>query len=101
MHYEQDDRIFLVRGAIKVVLYDAREHAPTHKMINEIVLTEHHRALIAYPKGVYHAVQNLGTTDALLINLPTRPYRHENPDKYRLPLNTDDIPYRFENTLGW
>ena len=25
----------------------------------------------------------------------TRPYRHEDPDKYRLPLDTEEIPYKF------
>jgi dTDP-4-dehydrorhamnose 3,5-epimerase len=28
-------------------------------------------------------------------------YDHANPDKYRLPLDTDLIPYKFENSRGW
>jgi len=28
------------------------------------------------------------------VNLPSRPYLHEDPDKYRLPHDTDEIPYR-------
>ena len=31
----------------------------------------------------------------------TKPYDHANPDKYRLPLDTDQIPYRFEDVSGW
>ena len=33
--------------------------------------------------------------------MPTRPYQHDDPDVYRLPLENDRIPYRFEQKLGW
>ena len=35
-----------------------------------------------------------------LVNLPTRAYDHAHPDKYRLPLDTDLIPFRFDEKLG-
>jgi dTDP-4-dehydrorhamnose 3,5-epimerase len=31
------------------------------------------------------------------MNLPTRPYNHEDPDKYRLPLKNDYIPFSFDD----
>ena len=102
VHQEQEDRIFLSSGSVKIVLYDARPDSSTYRMINEVYLSDHNRGLILYPKGVYHAVQNIGQTDATLLNLPTRPYYHDNPDKYRLPVATDSIPYSFDtNKLGW
>jgi len=39
--------------------------------------------------------------DALFVSMPTRPYQHDDPDVYRLPLENDQIPYRFEQKLGW
>jgi dTDP-4-dehydrorhamnose 3,5-epimerase len=36
-----------------------------------------------------------------VVNFPTRPYDHASPDKYRLPLDTDEIPYEFEDPRGW
>jgi dTDP-4-dehydrorhamnose 3,5-epimerase len=42
----------------------------------------------------------VGETDAYFVNLPTRAYDHANPDKFRLPLDTDLIPYRFQEELG-
>ena len=30
----------------------------------------------------------------MFVNLPSQPYRHDDPDKYRLPLENDVIPYR-------
>ena len=52
------------------------------------------------PPGVFHALLNVGEIDALFVNLPTRPYRHDAPDKFRLPLDTDQIPYRLGERLG-
>lgn len=44
---------------------------------------------------MWHAVENVGTTEAAFANLPTRAYHYHEPDKYRLPLDTDEIPFRF------
>jgi dTDP-4-dehydrorhamnose 3,5-epimerase len=96
LHREQDDRLFFSLGTVKIVLYDDRPGSPTHKMLNEIHLGGYNRGLITIPRGVYHALENVGETDVLFINMPTRPYNHADPDKYRLPLDTDLIPYRFD-----
>jgi len=95
VHRLQDDRIFLSQGTMRAVLYDDRPESPTYKKLNELFISEHNRALIRIPRGVYHAIQNVGDVDVLFINAPTRPYNHANPDKFRLPLNNDVIPYRF------
>lgn len=101
VHYEQDDRMFVSLGVLKIVLYDGRAGSPTAGHVNELVLGERNRGLVIVPRGVFHAVQNVGTTDAVFINLPTRPYDHAAPDKYRLPPDTDQIPYRFQTRPGW
>jgi dTDP-4-dehydrorhamnose 3,5-epimerase len=100
VHRLHDDRIFISRGEVKVVLYDSRMDSPTHGLVNEIFRTSLDRDLMVIPAGVYHAHQNCGTEDALFISMPTRPYNHADPDVYRLPVNNDVIPYRFENTFG-
>ncbi len=101
VHYLHDDRIFVSQGTIKVVLYDQRPDSPTYGMINEIHRSEHHRNVMVIPANVFHAHQNLGTGDALCISMPTRAYDHASPDVYRLPLDNDVIPYKFEKRPGW
>jgi len=96
VHRKQEDRLFFSLGRFKLVLYDDRAGSPTHGLVNEHFYGERNRALVRIPAGVFHAVQNVGTTDALFVNLPTRAYRHADPDKHRLPLDNDLIPYRFE-----
>jgi dTDP-4-dehydrorhamnose 3,5-epimerase len=100
-HEAQEDRLFVSLGFLKLVLCDLRADSPTHRMVNEIVMTERSRKLVVIPQRVAHAVQNIGQVDALFTNLPSRPYDHANPDKFRLPLGTDLIPYTFDGRLGW
>jgi dTDP-4-dehydrorhamnose 3,5-epimerase len=101
IHRKQNDRLFFNLGTAKVVLYDDREKSPTHRMINEIYLGERDRGVLVIPGGVYHAIQNIGIEDLYFTNMPTRAYDHADPDKYRLPSDSDLIPYRFEDRLGW
>jgi dTDP-4-dehydrorhamnose 3,5-epimerase len=100
-HEHQDDRIFVSIGDLKIVLFDRRKGCATQGRINEIHLTERNRGLLIIPKGVLHAVQNVGSKDALFINMPTKPYAHKQPDKYRVPLDDPDIPYSFDSGPGW
>ena len=101
IHRLHDDRIFVSRGELKVVLYDDRDDSPTRGLVNEIHRSELRRDLMVIPRGVFHAHVNIGQTDAVLVSMPTRAYDHADPDVYRLPLDTDLIPYRFEEKLGW
>jgi dTDP-4-dehydrorhamnose 3,5-epimerase len=79
---------------LRIVVYDARTESASFGRLNIFHLGEHDRALLSIPAGVYHAVQNVGDHEGAFINLPSQPYQHDDPDKYRLPLDNDVIPYR-------
>ncbi len=96
LHETYDDRLFLAEGAVKWVMYDERPESPTRERLSELYFDQHHRSLLRIPRGVWHAVQNVGSTDSRMINFPTEPYNYESPDKTRLPLDTERIPYRFD-----
>jgi dTDP-4-dehydrorhamnose 3,5-epimerase len=49
--------------------------------------------MMVIPIGVWHGLQNLGSADALMLNFPTRAYDYEDPDHFRLPFDTPEIPY--------
>ncbi|MFL5907306.1 MAG: cupin domain-containing protein [Solirubrobacterales bacterium] len=95
LHRTYSDRLFFSFGTIKVVLYDDREGSPTRGMLNELHFGDHNRTHLVIPPGVWHAMKNVGTTDAIFVNCPTKPYNHEDPDKWTLPKDSDQIPYRF------
>jgi dTDP-4-dehydrorhamnose 3,5-epimerase len=89
------DRLFVAFGAMRIVLYDARPDSPSCGRLNELRLGSVRPGLVTVPPKVWHGVQNLSTDRALLLNLVDRSYRYEHPDHYRLPDDTDRIPYRF------
>ena len=102
MHEKHDDRYTLLFGSLEVVFYDAREGSPTEGLVAKVVLSEHRRRLLCIPTGIWHADRNIGDREAVIVNFPTHPYEHEDPDKFRLPLDTDAIPYTWpEGTKGW
>lgn len=94
-HEHQDDRLFVSRGRVRFALYDDREGSPTRGRLNVFTITDRHRALVVIPKLVFHGVENVGLEEAVCINMPTRPYAHDDPDKSRLPLVNDRIPFDF------
>lgn len=100
-HEKQDDRIFLVRGTIRIGLYDDRSDSSTHRLLNLFTVSERNRALVVFPRGVYHAIQNIGESEAIFLNMPTRAYDHADPDKMRLPLRNPLIPFSFDDGPGW
>ena len=102
LHVEHEDRYVIIKGEMKLVLYDVRPGSSTYGEVCEIVLSEYRRRLVNVPKNVWHADQNIGTTDVLVVNFPTIQYDHANPDKYRLPIDSPLIPYSFgKDVIGW
>ncbi|MBK8505685.1 MAG: dTDP-4-dehydrorhamnose 3,5-epimerase family protein [Saprospiraceae bacterium] len=101
MHMQHEDRYLLLLGEMEVVLYDAREDSPTNGLVAKVVLSEYNRRLMNIPAGIWHADHNIGQKEAFVVNFPTICYDHTNPDKYRLPVDTDQIPYSFVNPSGW
>ncbi len=92
IHRHHDDRYVFLRGELELAFFDAREGSSTAGREFRLVLSELHRRLVTIPSGVWHAERNIGATDAVFVNFPTTPYDHERPDKYRLPLDTDELP---------
>ena len=84
-----------------MVLYDIRPESSNFGLVNEIYRSDLDRNVMVIPAYVFHAHQNIGITDALFVSMPTRAYQHADPDVYRLPINTDQIPYTFDNRMGW
>jgi len=92
-HAKSTDRLFVNQGHLKVVLYDGRNDSPTYQHVNEFYVGDARPTFLVIPVGVWHGLQNLGATDALVLNFPTMAYRYEDPDHYRLPYDTPEIPY--------
>jgi len=92
-HMVQHDHFVVVKGMMKIVLYDAREASPTYGVINEFFMGEHNPLLVQIPPLVYHGFKCVGETESLVVNLPTEPYNYDQPDEYRVAADDPSIPY--------
>ena len=101
LHRDHDDRYAILQGEMELVLFDPRPESSTYGQICRILLSEQRRSLVNVPRNVWHANLNISEKDVFVVNFPTSPYNHVNPDKYRLPTNTDLIPYSFGGAKGW
>lgn len=99
-HKKQTDHFVCVYGKSLVVLYDQRKNSPTYGKVNEFVLKaptsrKDKPLLLKIPKQVVHGFCGLGKSEARIINIPTRLYNYKNPDEFRFPWNSKEIPYKW------
>jgi dTDP-4-dehydrorhamnose 3,5-epimerase len=99
-HKTQTDYFVVVRGMAKVVLYDAREDSPTYGEVNEFFLGERNPTLLMIPPLVVHGMKGVSPEPACLINIPTQAYNYKNPDEFRIPPHTEEIPYEWGRQDG-
>ena len=98
-HQKQDDFFVVVKGMIKVGLYDMREGSPTRGEVSEYYLGDNNNIVLKIPVGVAHGYKPVGVEPSLLVNFPSEMYNREEPDEHRLPWDTDQIPFDWEVTF--
>ncbi|GAK53611.1 dTDP-4-dehydrorhamnose 3,5-epimerase [Candidatus Moduliflexus flocculans] len=99
-HKVQTDNMAVVRGMMKLVLFDSREHSPTHGKVNEFFFGEHQPLLIQIPPLVFHGFKAVSECEAIVINIPTMPYNYKEPDEFRVHPHDNDIPYKWDRNDG-
>jgi len=97
LHRKTSDRLFVASGLVHVVCWDGRSGSPTFGRLNEFTLSDRSPGLIVVPPDVYHGWKNIGTSEAIVVNMPTRPYTYDEPDALDLPWDSEAakalIPY--------
>ena len=92
-HKNQTDNMCVIKGMAKIVLYDRRENSETKGEINEFFLGEYNPLVLHIPPEIAHGIKAMGTKEILVINIPDHPYNYDEPDDYRIPPYSGDIPY--------
>ena len=99
LHQRSSDRLFVVSGLVKIVVYDGRRDSPTFGVINEFTVSEKNPGLLTIAPNLYHGWKNIGVSEAIIINMPDRMYDHTSPDALDLPYDSEAaqriVPYRF------
>jgi dTDP-4-dehydrorhamnose 3,5-epimerase len=99
-HKIQTDNVAVVKGMLKLVLYDPREGSPTKGEINEFFIGEHNPLLVQIPPEVYHGWMCISDQEAIVVNCPTTVYNREDPDEYRVDPHENEIPYQWARKDG-
>ena len=99
-HKKQTDHMAVVRGMMKIVLYDQRDNSPTKGAVMELFAGEYNPILVAIPPGVFHGFKCVSEVEAIVINTPTESYDPKDPDEYRVHPHDNDIPYDWDRKDG-
>jgi dTDP-4-dehydrorhamnose 3,5-epimerase len=95
MHERKTDHLMVVSGHLRAVLYDGREESPSAGRLNVLHLSVARPTLVVIPPRVWHGIQNLADSPSTFVNYFDLQYDYTDPDDWRLPPDTDEIPYRF------
>ncbi len=91
LHKEVTLNYAVIKGRIKLVLYDDREDSPTRNTLQEIFTGEDNYGLITIPPKIWNGFKAIGMEPALVANCATEP--HDPSEIVRLEPFTDNIPY--------
>ncbi len=99
-HKLQTDNLTTLVGTVQIALYDARPGSPTHGEVNVFHTGVHNPMLVQVPPLVYHGFKNVGLEEALIMNVPTRPYQYDQPDEYRVDPHSPEVPHDWSRRDG-
>jgi len=99
-HKVQTDNFCIIKGMAKVVLYDPRPDSASRGEVQEFFMGEQNPVLLQIPPGVVHGMKGIGNGPAYMVNCPTEPYDHDQPDEFRRPPNDPEIPYNWRLKEG-
>lgn len=99
-HKKQTDHFVGVIGMSKVVLFDSRDNSPTKGLINEFFIGEQNPMLVKIPPLVIHGYKPVGDRMSAIVNFPTELFNYQEPDEFRIPYDSPDIPYDWAVKLG-
>jgi dTDP-4-dehydrorhamnose 3,5-epimerase len=98
----QIDYWTVVRGALKIVVYDDNEGSQTRGQIDEVVAGEERLQIVRQPGHYWHGVKVVGNEPALALYFVTRLYDRMNPDEEKRPWNDPlVIDPRTGQTYDW
>ena len=99
-HKVQIDNFVAVKGMFKVVLYDGREGSKTKGEVNEFFMGEHNPILLQIPPLVLHGFKCISDEEAIMTNCATELYHYKDPDEFRTPAHSKDVPYDWSRKDG-
>jgi len=91
LHKKMTLNYAVIKGMIKLVIYDDRHSSPTKGNIMELFTGEQNYALIVIPPNVWNGFKGAGTGPAFVANCATLP--HDPAEIVRMDPFSKKIPY--------
>ncbi|MBM3200232.1 dTDP-4-dehydrorhamnose 3,5-epimerase [Candidatus Woesearchaeota archaeon] len=99
-HKQQEDNMTVIKGMMKIVLYDGRKNSPTFGQVNEFFLGVHSPYLVKIPALVLHGFKCISEEESIVINVTSEPYNRKSPDEFRVHPHKNQIPYDWNRKDG-
>jgi len=94
LHKQMTSNLSVVRGVVKLVLYDVRPTSETSGELCEIFLGPEDYKLVTIPPTIWYGFQAIGVEEAIIANCATMP--HDPSEAERKAPFSPDIPYQWE-----
>lgn len=94
VHKEMTLNYVVVKGNIKLVLFDNRENSQTKGETQEIFIGDKNYSLVKIPPGIVNGFKGIGTEEAIVANCSTHP--HSKDEILRIDPFSKDIPYSWD-----
>ena len=98
-HKVQMDHFACIAGMVKLVLVDTRPGSPTEGVVNEFFIGTLNPLLVQVPSLVYHGWKCISEEPSLVVNVPSEPYAHDDPDEFRIAAH-GVLPYDWSRKDG-
>lgn len=93
-HTKQVQNYAVIRGMIKLVLFDNRPDSDTYQSLQELYIGDENYALVTIPTGVVNGYKCIGHHECIVANCSTLP--HEIGEMIRHDPFGDMVPYNWD-----
>ncbi len=94
LHKTQEQNYCVIKGMIKLVIYDPRKDSPTFNKIQEIFLGEKNYSIVKIPPGLVNGWKCIGSEKAILANCSSE--EHRQGEMERIDPSSSKIPYKWD-----
>ena len=95
-HRGQSDVIVVVRGQLRIGLYDDRPESATYRSFSQLNMNVARPMALRVPPLVWHAIRNPSAQEAAYIVVNDQVFNYEAPDDWILPPGSNEIPYSLD-----
>ncbi len=92
-HTKQTQFYAVIKGMIKLVLYDNRPKSPTYKELMELFVGDDNYQLVRIPTGVINGYKTISGDNAIVANCADLP--HDPNEMLRYDPHGDKVPYKW------